>query len=219
LTGGTLSFLIIVIFGAILIQESTAVITKNSVNAQDFTYYVDNPTYTSFPFDNSTKFIIGVGISGLNLSSTQRYFDITMFTQVFSYGKLINKIYHDLQPCQYDQWAHINELGGSSFNSAGLNGFLCPSSNVTVELEGKYTSESFKLMVINIGKCNNSTDPQRPCVDDSVIRQKTTYTVNYYFMNPFVNSGTLEPVNYYLEDRNYFVFNTQSTVDCNVYLT
>jgi hypothetical protein len=90
-----------------------------------------------------------------------------------------------------------------------LSGFLCPNKNLTVELEGKYTSDSFKLLVLKVGKCNNSTDPSRPCVDDSLINTTATYNLNFYFMNPFVNSGALDPVSYYLEDRNYFVYNTQ----------
>lgn len=38
-------------------------------------------------------------------------------------------------------------------------------------------------------------------------------------MNAFVNSATLDPVGYYLEDRNYFGFALDSTVVSNIYLT
>jgi hypothetical protein len=100
LTGGTLSLMIIIIFSAILIQQSIEVITMSSINSQDFTYYVENPTYTSFAFDDQTKFILGVGITGLNLSDTQRYFDILLSTQVYSYGNMINETFYPLQQCQ-----------------------------------------------------------------------------------------------------------------------
>jgi hypothetical protein len=72
----------------------------SSINSQDFTYYVENPTYTSFAFDDQTKFILGVGITGLNLSDTQRYFDILLSTQVYSYGNMINETFYPLQQCQ-----------------------------------------------------------------------------------------------------------------------
>ena len=52
----------------------------------------------------------------------------------------------------------------------------------------------------------------RPCVADSVINDIGYFYLNYYFMNPFVNSASLDPVDYYLEDRNYFGFDTKSTV-------
>jgi hypothetical protein len=61
------------------------------VQAQDFTYFVGDPTYRSFTFDPSTKFIIGLSISGFNLSDTVRYFDITLSTQEFRYGRLISE--------------------------------------------------------------------------------------------------------------------------------
>lgn len=47
----------------------------------------------------------------------------------------------------------------------------------------------------------------------------TTYNINYYFMNAYVNSGDLAPVKYYLEDRNYFGFTLDSTGAANIYLT
>lgn len=43
--------------------------------------------------------------------------------------------------------------------------------------------------------------------------------MNYYFMNAFVNSGTSDPVGYYLEDRDYFGFTLDSTIVSNIYLT
>lgn len=36
-------------------------------------------------------------------------------------------------------------------------------------------------------------------------------------MNAYVNSGNLDPVDYYLEDRNYFPFNINTTVVNNIY--
>lgn len=41
----------------------------STVSAQDFTYYLEEPTFSSFKFDQSSKFIIGVGINNLNLSA------------------------------------------------------------------------------------------------------------------------------------------------------
>jgi hypothetical protein len=174
------------------------VFTKSSVIAEDLLYYLEDPTYTSFNFDDSSKFIFGVGISGLNLSDTRRYFDITLSTQVFSYGSLIAEYWQDLQPCKYEQWAHVSAAGAKSYDQLRMNGFLCPTPNVTVELQGKFTSETFKLLRLKIGKCKNETDPSRPCVSQSTVNKTSTYNMNYYFMNTYVNSGTLDPVGYYL---------------------
>ena len=71
---------------------------------------------------------------------------------------------------------------------------------------------------MKIGKCQNETDPSRPCSSDRIDSTKV-YNMNYFFMNAQVNSGTLDPVDYYLEDRNYFGFNLNSTIISNIYLT
>ena len=76
LTGGIISFFIIIAFSTLLFQNLSSVVAMDSVSAQDFTYYVEDPTYTNISFDLSSNFIIGFGISGLNLSDTNRYFDI-----------------------------------------------------------------------------------------------------------------------------------------------
>lgn len=170
----------------------------SSVTAQDFVYYLEDPTYTSFSFDDSSKFIMGIGITGFNLSDSKRYFDIILSTQVFRYGNQTQEIFHKMQPCEYDQWAKVNNIGAQSYNDADISGFLCPSNDANAELQGKFTSESFKLLKLKISKCNNATDPTRPCADDSEINKSMIYNVNYFFMNAYVNSGTLDPVGYYL---------------------
>ncbi len=76
LTGGCISLIIIVIFGTFLIKNSVSVLTKSEVNARDSTYFLENPTYTSFTFDSSSKFMIGVGLQDIDLNTGGRYFDI-----------------------------------------------------------------------------------------------------------------------------------------------
>jgi hypothetical protein len=73
--------------------------------------------------------------------------------------------------------------------------------------------------VIKVVKCNNATDPSRPCVSSEVINESLSYNVNFYFMNPYVNSGDQDPVNYYLEDRNYFILTLDTSTSVNLYLT
>lgn len=72
-------------FGALFFSKLFSVLGKDDVSAQDFTNYVENPIYTSFAFDLSTNFILGFGITGLNLSDTNRYFDISLSTEYSHY--------------------------------------------------------------------------------------------------------------------------------------
>lgn len=79
-----------------------------------------------------------------------------------------------------------------------MGNFLCPATDTTVKIQGKFTSETFQIFRLKIGKCSNKTDPSRPCVDEAIVKQQLVYNMNYYFMNAYVNSGTLDPVGYYM---------------------
>lgn len=45
--------------------------------------------------------MIGLGITGLDLSSNQRYFDIQLIGLEFKYGSFVKQTIQTLQPCQY----------------------------------------------------------------------------------------------------------------------
>jgi len=45
--------------------------------------------------------------------------------------------------------------------------------------------------MIAVKKCNNSTDPSRPCYGDEVMINQASFNLNFFIMNAFVNSGKL----------------------------
>jgi hypothetical protein len=44
-------------------------------------------------------------------------------------------------------------------------------------------------------------------------------TANFYYVNPVINAGDKDYLNYYLEDSNYFSFNTITGVNANLFFS
>lgn len=93
------------------------------------------------------------------------------------------------------------------YESQKLEQFLCPSPNYVLELDGKYSSDTFLYWRISVSKCDPTLDTSRPCASDSELESLkigNAFRLNIYFINGMVNSGDKEPINFYFEDRYYF---------------
>jgi hypothetical protein len=69
--------------------------------------------------------------------------------------------------CYREQWESRGY--GAFFYKLGLEKWLCPPEGTSIELEGKFTSDSFKFYKIAATKCNSALNPSRPCVSDAII--------------------------------------------------
>jgi len=93
-----------------------------------------------------------------------------------------------------------------------------------IPLQGKYTSNSFKYGRILVSKCTNSsiygnTTCATSAEVDAFIASQQIVTANLYFVNPVINAGSKTYIDYYLEDANYFTFNTLNGVSANMYFS
>jgi hypothetical protein len=169
--------------------------------------------------------MFAIGITGLNLASSIRYFDIILqnISVILNGSSTIKKTSNiQLTPCTLDQWSNITSDITKAYTKVGFSQWLCPPKDYIFELQGKYTSDIFKYVKLNINKCTNNTlFPNTICADDSVVANFISVnqgaTLNFYFINPILNPGSKEFINYYLEDRNYFLFNTATGVTANIY--
>lgn len=132
MTGGTITLALIIIFSIVTLQSFSSVVNKAAVSATDSTYFLDDPTYTSFKISDS-KFIFGVGVSNYNLNSGKRYFNIDLISMSYKNGKKISEVYHELQPCEESQWSRVNDIGLNSYRKIQLNKFLCPKPTQIME--------------------------------------------------------------------------------------
>ena len=86
-------------------------------------------------------------------------------------------------------------------------------------MEGKFTSEKFKYFRIFVEKCvpSNTTECATTQEIDDYMTQNEGGTVYTYFLNTFINPGDTKYLNYFLEDSNYFTFNTETGVTSNIF--
>jgi hypothetical protein len=168
--------------------------------------------------------MFAIGITGLDLSS-QRYFDITL--QNYSVAKnesgtfkSISNVF--LSPCNFSQWEGVNGQISESFTTLNFKQWLCPPTDYVFPLQGKFTSSIFKyakLVVQECGIISNSSTCASSTQVSSFVSSNQGMTMNFYFINPNINAGSEEYLNYYLEDSNYFSFNTATGVNANLYFS
>ena len=63
---------------------------------------------------------------------------------------------------------------------------------------------------IRVKQCDNSTNSSRACASDSFIDLYVQFAgavfVNMVYVNPLINPGSTDYLDYYLEDKNFFTF-------------
>lgn len=83
-----------------------------------------------------------------------------------------------------------------------MNTWLCLPVNKTYTVSGNYISEIQKSLDIIVSKCNNGTDPSRPCATpqeiDWFLGNDSQLYWTPYFMNPLINPQNKDYLTYYL---------------------
>lgn len=150
--------------------------------------------------------MFAIGLTGIDLSSTERYFDIVLTnrTTIKSGGTLVKTTTNiPLTPCTISQWSGISDSITKSYTNLNFNQWLCPPSGQILPLQGKYTSDTFKFAQIVISKCtNNVLYPGTTCKSstevDNFLIENSQFTFNIYFVNPVINAGNPSFLSYYL---------------------
>ena len=145
--------------------------------------------------DPSRKFMFAIGITSMDLSSSQRYFDIVLTSKSYTKNgsNTIKKTqYIPLTPCNISQWSGISDSMQNSYSSLSFNQWLCPPTGYVFPLQGKFTSNIFKFAQIMVSKCTNNTlYPNTTCKNASdvttFLNNYGQFTLNYYYINPVVN--------------------------------
>jgi hypothetical protein len=130
---------------------------------------------------------------------------------------------YNLIPCTIGEWNSVDPSFGSTFNRLGLNNWLCLPPNITLEFQGKYSSDVFKYAKIAVQNCTIAAGDNRTCASPSFINNFITansgVTLNYYFVNTVINPQKTDYLSYYLEDRNYFTFTQTLGMTANIFIS
>lgn len=144
--------------------------------------------------------MFAVGLVGVDLSAASNYFDIVLedFT-VTNSVKSPTKV--ALSPCTADQWSGITDQITASYASLNFNQWLCPPSGYVFPIQGKKTSNIFKYAKITVSKCG-SVIPSATCMNSTAVENfidtNQGATLNFYYINPLLNAGDPDYINYYL---------------------
>lgn len=141
ITGGIVSILLIIVFASIFASLAIDTFQNNIINTTTSISYDTDPTSYNVTTDPNNNFMFAIGLTGIDLSSSQRYFDISLETiSVANNVKSTTKV--SLEPCAIDQWSGISDQITFAYSSLGFKQWLCPPKGYNFPLEGKKTSQS-----------------------------------------------------------------------------
>lgn len=111
--------------------------------------------------------MFAVGLAGVDLSATSKYFDIVLEDiKVINNVKSSTKV--PLTPCTADQWSGISDQITASYSFLNFKQWLCPPLGYVFPIQGKKTSTTFKYTRIIVAKCG-SVISSAACMNSSVI--------------------------------------------------
>ncbi len=117
--------------------------------------------------------MFAIGINDLDLSSSQRYFDIVLNNRtIIKNGSNLIKTYKNipLTPCTISQWSGVTESIKNNYASQNFNKWLCPPTGTVIPLQGKFTSNTFKFAQLIVSKCTaNPLYPGTTCKNSTDI--------------------------------------------------
>ena len=133
--------------------------------------------------------------------------------------KNVTFISETLEPCTKDHFPldFIQNLGKRGKNVSQL---LCPRKNLSIQVEGSYSSSEFSYLWIKLSKCQNSTEIT--CFSDekidTVFNDIGRVYLNVYFSNNIISANDFQdPVSSFLDDRIYVLIDRNSYKEKNVF--
>lgn len=179
-TGGIFSLAIIILLAVIFSSMSISAVNREHIEWTSQTFKDSIPPTLELPFNT---FNIGVELEGFNLSSPVQYFDIVMTLFEFK-GKILDKTTKiPLSTCRREDWA-LNEAILGNFDRMKATNWLCPDVNSRFEVAGKWASDIFTFVSIDVLKCGSS-NPNATCASPEAIDEALTNIVHYsvYYIN------------------------------------
>jgi len=111
--------------------------------------------------------MFAIGVTSVDMNTGNRYFDVSMtYTHVDNGVKTKHSV--PLTACNRTVWANLGFA--SSYDRLGFSKWLCPSPDLALILQGKYTSDVFIYYKIALSQCNATLNPLRPCVSSATIQ-------------------------------------------------
>ena len=199
LTGGFISVIWVSLFVGMFANLALDTFNNNIIASELSVSFDNDPTSAPLISSPSNNFMFAIGITGINLAGSQRYFDISLRDRTntkYSNGtKTSVKLSVPLEPCTLSHWEGVSESITESYTSLSFSEWLCPPIGYNFALEGKYTSSVFRFADIRINSCtaNNSNFPNTTCLNqtdiDTFLTSMGQFTFNFYYINRVINAN------------------------------
>lgn len=159
-----------IFFFAIFFNLTLNTFRKQIIISDTSTSYDEDPSSLIIKTDPKKSFMFAVGISGLDLNSPSRFFDIAFKNQINKKNgssTIRQESSIPLQKCAESQWKGMGSAIENSFNKLNFVQWLCPPTGQEIPLQGKFTSDTFQFSEITVSKCtkNNSLFPNTTCLN------------------------------------------------------
>ena len=133
--------------------------------------------------------------------------------------KNVTIISETLEPCTNEHFP-IDFRQNLVRTGKNVSQLLCPRKNLSIQVEGSYSSSEFSYFWIKLSKCQNSTEIT--CFSDqkidTVFNEIGRVYLNVYFSNNIISANDFnEPVSSFLDDRIYVMIDRNSYKEKNVF--
>lgn len=155
--------------------------------------------------------MFAITLFGFDLSNTTyKLFNITLWQSFYGPGySFLNETMIPLTPCTPEH-LDFGDNVKSVFYKFNMTKSLCPPLNFEFQVGGKPISDISSVLTILVSRCNGSVDPG--CVSSSELNsieaKVNKFTLIVPVINVQLNPGSENYKSYYLEDRNYFQFDS-----------
>ncbi|CAD8189127.1 unnamed protein product [Paramecium octaurelia] len=218
--GGIASILIIILLSLIFFSNIVEFFGKDNVFYDSEISFSNDPELMELKEDNS---MFALSIDQVNFT-TNPYFNISVEQKIYlrNINGTLTKLTVEvpMQPCTLERFNNIFLQQGldftEQFNFLGMSKMLCPKSNFTFQMEGTYSSETFKFIKFTVKDCkaqNQTSDSLwNPTCSSAAEKAKYLassgqFKLQIFQINTVVNP--LKPNQYksiYIDSDMYFSF-------------
>ncbi|CAK79124.1 unnamed protein product (macronuclear) [Paramecium tetraurelia] len=214
--GGCSSIMIICLLSLIFYSNIADFFTKANVYYNSQTAFSNDPNYMKMSDENA---MFALSIDQNNYTNFP-FFNITMEQRSLDGTIKKSTTQIPLEPCTLNRFNNVVEYQGfdtnfnDSFNYLGMDQWLCPKVNYSLELQGTYSSETFKFIKIIVSDCqnnSNSTYWNPICANETAksqyLQANGQFKLQVFQINTMVNpQKAKDHKTMYLDSDMYFSF-------------
>ena len=116
----------------------------------------------------------------------------------------------NLEPCTIDHFSMTEQIR-SNYEIMGVSKRMCIPLNSSFQVFGKLATNHWNYLQIRIKQCDPNLTLSRPCANQSLMDNisasfRGTFVANLYYINPLINPGSKNYIEYEVNDKNFFTF-------------